>query len=781
MNRPFLITFFGLAVIGVGSASANPPIASYIFPAGGQRGKTVAVRVGGLFLHQQCSFDIAGPGLKSASQLQRTAPIWFEGPLLPLPQSQQAEDYPRDMAGEMRIDSDAPLGAHSWRVWTSQGASSGPVHFVVGDLPEVIEQEKDGDPVPTEVKLPVTINGRIFPRENVDSWVFEARQGQTITCEVNAARIGSPLDSRLEVLDPKGKRIAENDDAFGADSMVRFTAAADGKHQVRIHDVQMRGGPAFVYRLTLTADPYVDRVYPLGGRRGGKATVELSGQGLAARPVEISIPSTAPAEYSHRLNVGGKQTNPNLLDVDDLPEYIAPESNNQVGEVKPIAVPAVLNGRISKPGHLDDWAFSGVKGQVYRLDLRAQVLGSPLVGVMAIRDASGKELMRSEVLGQGKVDPFLQFTAPADATYWVRVAEAFHSRGGPAYAYRLRITKAGVGDFRLRLADSVVTVTRGGQGKLRVSVEPPVGAAIRLSVEGLPSGVTAAETQIGPNQPSGEITFKGDATARIQGTRVSVRGTAKIGQCDVSRLATFSGARGAVDVDTVVVVVGLATPFKIIGKYDMRWAARGGVAHRHYQIDRGGFQGALEVTIADRQARHLQGVTGSALTVPAGATEFDYAIQLPPWMEMGRTCRVCVMATGVVQEADGSKHTVSFSSIQPNEQFIFVVEPGKLDIETERTSYLAVPGKTMAIPVRVTRGKSLEGSVKVELIKAAHLGEIQAEPVTIPAGKSQGELTIHFGPALKGPIDMPFVIRATLTDKGEPIVAETKVDIQTKD
>lgn len=30
-------------------ASANPPVASYIFPAGGQRGTTFNVRVGGLF------------------------------------------------------------------------------------------------------------------------------------------------------------------------------------------------------------------------------------------------------------------------------------------------------------------------------------------------------------------------------------------------------------------------------------------------------------------------------------------------------------------------------------------------------------------------------------------------------------------------------------------------------------------------------------------------------------------------------------------------------------
>src|SRR2546430_6889940 len=32
---------------------ANPPVASYVFPAGGQRGTTVPVRVGGLFLRSE--------------------------------------------------------------------------------------------------------------------------------------------------------------------------------------------------------------------------------------------------------------------------------------------------------------------------------------------------------------------------------------------------------------------------------------------------------------------------------------------------------------------------------------------------------------------------------------------------------------------------------------------------------------------------------------------------------------------------------------------------------
>src|SRR5439155_18131574 len=92
-----------ILVLAAGPASANPPVASYIFPAGGQRGKTVDVRVGGLFLYDKCGFEILGPGVDTAKQLRRTRTLLLEGPILPLPDSQRQEDYPQDMAGQVKI------------------------------------------------------------------------------------------------------------------------------------------------------------------------------------------------------------------------------------------------------------------------------------------------------------------------------------------------------------------------------------------------------------------------------------------------------------------------------------------------------------------------------------------------------------------------------------------------------------------------------------------------------------------------------------------------------
>src|SRR5262245_33399911 len=114
---------FGL-VATVGGVRAEAPVASYIFPAGGQRGTTVSVRVGGLFLHKSCTFEILGAGVTAASKLTRMPTLWFEGPLLPLPDSQRQEDYPKDMAGQIKIAADAASGTRYWQLTTSQGATS---------------------------------------------------------------------------------------------------------------------------------------------------------------------------------------------------------------------------------------------------------------------------------------------------------------------------------------------------------------------------------------------------------------------------------------------------------------------------------------------------------------------------------------------------------------------------------------------------------------------------------------------------------------------------------
>lgn len=764
MTRLLLLPVFLLPV----ALRAEAPVASYLFPAGGQRGTTVAVKVGGLFLHDRCNFELLGPGVTAPAELQRTPTLWLEGPVLPLPDSQRQEDYPRDMAGSVRLAADAPLGVRPWRVWTSQGVTPAR-RFVVGDLPEVIEKEVAGAPLPHRVALPITANGRMFPHEDIDIWEFELRKGQSLTARVEAAALGSPLDARLEVRDPTGRVIAENDDGpSGADPVVRIGATRDGVYQVRIHDINFKGSQAHVYRLTLTNETHVDAVFPLGCRRGTRTNFRLSGQGVPATLIAVDVPKDAGTPFAHQFDVGGKKTNPVVIDVDDLPEVVE-------GDTKPLVIPVVANGVIGKPRETDRWSFAAKKGEAIDIELRAQRLGSPLLGVLLVEDAQGKQLARAEGSG-GKADPTLRFTAPADGTFQVVVAERFPHHGSMEYAYRLKLTKPAEPDFQVRVGLDALTLPRGGQVTLPVSVEALGGfrQPIALQLDGLPDDVTVTGSTLTAGQTTANLVLKATATAKLRSVPLTLRATAKLGDKETTRLAV---ATSDPSLTSLRLAVALPTPFKVVGQFVMGWASRGSVGKRRFSIERNGFTGPLTVSLADRQARHLQGAVGPTITVPAGATEFEYPITLPPWMEIGRTCRVCVMAVGVVVEPDGSKHTVSFNSINQNEQYVAVIEAGQLELTLETPSVRAEAGKSVEVKCKLTRGKGVEGPVRLELLVPDHVRGATAGAVEVPAAQSTGTLMLRFAGDKPGPFNAPLIVRATLTGTSGPITAEAKLDV----
>jgi hypothetical protein len=599
-----------------------------------------------------------------------------------------------------------------------------------------VEREIDGDPIPERVALPVTANGRIFPRDDVDLWEFDAAAGQVVTAFALAPSLNSPLVPRLEILDAAGTVLAGTmtHPVAGADASVRLTAPAAGRYRVRITDARAQGGPAYVYRLTITTAPVPDFVFP-----------------LKAGP-------------------------------DGLTDVLAPHA-------EPVPAPAALDGRITTPGAADEWKLELKKGRKYTLDLFARRAGSPLCGVVAVRDAVGRELARSEAADAG-TDPALAFSPPADGVYTVRVAERFRGRGGPGFAYRLAITDpaAGPPGFRLTVtgdprqggSPEVLTALRGDTAKVKVVAERFGGFAgpIALTVSGLPKGVTAKPVTIAPNQPAADITIQIGATTLVGTAPLTVTGSATVTGKRTSVPAVVPGTRFLPAGDRLFLAVGLPTPFKIVDAFVMTAAPRGGVYHRKYTVERNGFAGPIEVRLADRQARHLQGVTGPVVVVPPGATAFDYPITLPPWMELGRTCRVCVMAVGrVTDPADGKPYTVGFSSVGQNQQMIVVVGPGRLGVSLAQPSVRAEPGGAARVPVTVARGKGLTGPVTVAAVIPDHWKGVTAEPVTIPAGGRAGELVIRFGPGAAGPFNIPLTVRATAADGGSPATAEAKLDV----
>jgi hypothetical protein len=350
--------------------------------------------------------------------------------------------------------------------------------------------------------------------------------------------------------------------------------------------------------------------------------------------------------------------------------------------------------------------------------------------------------------------------------------------------------------FQLEVANDLLNVERGATGKLVVQVNREGGfkEPVTLSVDGVPAGVEIAELVVAPNQNRGELLVKPAATAAIGPSRVRVVGRATVNGQAVAVPARIlaqglpghtpnpppptAGTLRGVDAspDHVWLCVALPTPFKFQGVYEMTYIPCGAVSRKNYVVQRNGYEGPLQVELADRQARHLQGVTGPTITVPAGVSEFTYPIALPPWMELGRTSRVVLMATGEVDDGMGRRHKVTFTSGEQNNQMVNLVSPSPLRIVIDRGTAAATAGKTTSVKVRIRRDRSLPAPVRLELVQPPHLRDVTAAPVTVPADQESGELTMAFGDA-PGPFTAPLVIRATADRAGDPLVAEASVEL----
>jgi hypothetical protein len=747
------------------SARGDEPSASYLFPAGGQRGTTVQFHVGGHYLHDACRFQLEGPGVSAVSRLQRCAEtVWFEGPVIPLTDSQQKEDYPVDHAGSVTIAADATPGLRRWRVSTSQGVTAS-LPFVVGDLPEVIEREIDGAALPVPVQLPVTVNGRIFPREDMDIWTFTAKAGEAFSCEVLAAGLESPLDAVLKLIGPDGTVLRQCDDHFGPDPRIAFVAPVTGMYQLQLQDANLGGLQHYVYRLSILPGVTADGMYPLGGTRGTVLPVELFHGAESLGRVEVPVSADSP----ERFPVPGQRQLWGAAS--SLPEVLEAETGDAPDAAETAGVGQILNGRIGHPGDRDVWQLQLAEKQTVILDLFAARLGSPLDSVLTVLDAEGQQVAEADDMERGGTDSQLRFTAPRSGEWRICIADRFAERGGPQYAYRLVVQAAETfpEGFTLALASDACNLPRGGEAKVKVTARrtPGFQGEIGLSVEGLPTGVTVEGVQIPVGKNETTLILKAAKDAPVNLVPLTIRGEEIRSQPEqqaalISAVARLNRSRPDDQPGEVVwMSVCVPTPFKFVGAFETKYAPRGSTFVRRYRIERGEYSGPLTVSLAERQTRHLQGVTGPVVQVPAGVDEFEYPVRLPPWMEIGRTSRTCLMAVGQVTTEDGETHPVSYTSFEQNDQVIVLVDPGRMSLRLERDSLLAVPGSSVTVPVQVFQEASAASDVRLELILPRHVEGVRCAPVILPAGSSSGVLTVEFSETQPGPFNMPLTVRAT--------------------
>ena len=145
---------------------------------------------------------------------------------------------------------------------------------------------------------------------------------------------------------------------------------------------------------------------------------------------------------------------------------------------------------------------------------------------------------------------------------------------------------------------------------------------------------------------------------------------------------------------------------------------------------------------------------------------------------MGRTCRSTLSISGVTTDADGTLHTISYSSNDQHNQMIALVATGQLGIQLTHSTLTAVPGETLNLPFRIQRSPGIAGPVQVELIIPKGVGGLSVSSPTLESGQNEGVLAIAIDKQTPATDLAPLTIRATTLDtRSLPVTGEAKLTL----
>lgn len=487
----------------------------------------------------------------------------------------------------MTVPPDAPLGVHAVRVATERGVSSLRL-MLVDDLPTVAEAGgNNAITSPQEVAVPVGIDGQVDNLSR-DFYRFTANAGQTLTLEVWARRLGSPLDPVIFLYAADGRELAYADDSPGlsSDCQLVHTFAETSQYIVEVRDVQYRGDGNHAYRLRIGDFPALNIPVPSGVQRNVSSRIDFTGlQGNEAAPVQLTVPADRPDQWTRvaTTRVGGTQHAFGVVQVSEGAEVLEREPNDAPEQANQIELGSGINGRADQPGDVDRFSFKAAKDQ--KLDFRGMTreLGSPMDLSLQILKPDGGQLAAAD--DAGTEEGTLSVTFPEEAVYTLEVRD-LERRGGSAFGYRIQVTTRNP-SVRLEAGTDAITLPQGNVVAVPVSITRiDYGADVRIAAENLPAGVTAVPTVIGPGLNSGVLTLEAvDGFELGKVNSISLTATTKVGDAESRTTATTRGSLRGLWNNTVVFPGTLESSIALAGRPPQKIRVR--VEPQQLQFKRG--------------------------------------------------------------------------------------------------------------------------------------------------------------------------------------------------
>ncbi len=466
---------------------------------------------------------------------------------------------------EVTVAPNAKPGRREIRVVTKRGVSN-PLPFYVGQVPEtarkamktcqlpvlgrehLAQRNRPPEEEESRIELPCTMNGQVGPGE-VNRYRFSATKGQRLVISTKARDLipyvpdGVPgwFQAVLKLCDANGREVAYNDDSyFHPDPVIYFEVPQDGEYVLSITDALFRGRESFVYRITIGELPFVTSIFPLGGRAGEPAKVEMHGWNLDKATLALPPKDAPPGVYRIAATSGQWVSNEVLFALDTLPECLEQEPNDQPAKAQKVSLPLIVNGRADRPGDWDVFEVEGKAGQTLVAEVTARRLGSPFDSFVKVTGPDGKIIGLNDDhfdagsgLNTDHADSYLMVKLPADGKYHVHLGDT-RRQAGKEYAYRLRISLPQP-DFALRVVPSRIVMPSRGTGAVTVYAMRKDGfeGPIQLRFKDLPPGFESSGATLPAKQEVVRLAVRTTLAATDEPVELSVVGTAREGDREI--------------------------------------------------------------------------------------------------------------------------------------------------------------------------------------------------------------------------------------------------------
>ena len=412
---------------------------------------------------------------------------------------------PNRIEMELVLDhKDVTSGIYLLRLANDEGISNA-IPLGIDPLPQL--------PFAAEIaSLPVALHGTLSANQVLRT-SFSGKKGDEVIVEIEAKRYGSAINPVLHLLDARRTQIAWSQElgSVGGDARITAKLPADGKYTVELHDALYQAGNPNQFRLRIGRFSFADSLLPLAVEQGKDAIFQLVGTNWnqadapAPRVTADRLMQVQPLT-GYRDLIGFR---PGFL-ASDIPEYLADPDKN---DAAPPAAPLGISARVAKPGQETQHKIAVTPGKKLRIEVIAQRLGSPLDGVLTVRDEGGKQLAMADDQPNTS-DPGLDFTVPGGTKTLVLAVKDLAGRGGADYIYRLAVMEPDRPDFSLSLNEDRWQIPPGGQAVLRVeAARKNYTGPIKLAFRNLPSQVKASTDEIPAEASVALVALTGETTA----------------------------------------------------------------------------------------------------------------------------------------------------------------------------------------------------------------------------------------------------------------------------